>query len=498
MTTFTPQFAPDAIKSEWFSNVKGDLLAGLVVALALIPEAIAFSILAGVDPKVGLYASFCIAIITSFTGGRPAMISAATGAMALLMVTLVKEHGLQYLFITTIVTGILQILFGVLKLGRYMKFVPKAVMVGFVNALAILIFQAQLEHFLGESWIIYPIVLIGLAIIYILPRFTKAIPSPLVAIVGITAFAVLTNSPLRTVGDMGELPSSLPIFLIPNVPFTLETLQIVLPFALPLALVGLIESLLTATIVDDMTDTGSDKNREATGQGIANIVTGFFGGMAGCAMIGQSVINVGSGGRTRLSTLSAGLYLLVFILFLGPVLKVIPMGALVAVMIMVSINTFDWSSFPNMRSYPLSETIVMIATVATVLITHNLAWGVLLGVLLSCLFFARTIAKVISVKSDLNEQTNTRTYRVDGPLFFVSTDEFLGHFDYSESLDSVVLDLTNTQLWDGTAVAAIDKIVLKFRKQGVPVTLKGMNEASEGLVSDIAIHNRPGAQLASH
>ena len=498
MATYSEQFSPANIKSEWFSNVKGDLLAGLVVALALIPEAIAFSILAGVDPKVGLYASFCIAIITSFVGGRPAMISAATGAMALLMVTLVKDHGLEYLFLTTIATGILQIIFGVLRLGRYMKFVPKAVMVGFVNALAILIFQAQFEHFYGESWMIYPIVLAGLAIIYILPRFTTAIPSPLIAIAAITIFALFTNSPLRTVGDMGELPSTLPVFLIPKVPFTFETLRIIMPYALPLALVGLIESLLTASIVDDMTDTDSDKNREAKGQGIANIVTGFFGGMAGCAMIGQSVINVGSGGRTRLSTLSAGLYLLVFILFLGPVLKVIPMGALVAVMVMVSLNTFDWSSLPNMRTYPKSETMVMLATVSTVLLTHNLAWGVLLGVLLSCLFFARKIAKIIKVKSFLSDDQTERTYRVTGPLFFVSTEEFLEQFDFAERLDNVVLDLSNAGLWDGTAVAAIDKVVLKFRKNNVPVSIEGMNKPSAQLVENIATHNREGAQLPMH
>ncbi|MFK7804996.1 MAG: SulP family inorganic anion transporter [Anaerolineae bacterium] len=494
----TQQFSPAAIKNEWFSNISGDLLAGLVVALALIPEAIAFSILAGVDPKVGLYASFSIAIITSFTGGRPAMISAATGAMALLMVTLVRDHGLEYLFAATIVTGLIQILFGIFKLGRYMKFVPKAVMVGFVNALAILIFQAQFEHFYGESWIIYPIIAAGLAIIYLFPRINKTIPSPLIAIAGITIFVIVMNSPLRTVGDMGELPSTLPVFLLPQVPFNLETLMIVLPYAIPLALVGLIESLLTATIVDDMTDTGSDKNREARGQGIANVITGFFGGMAGCAMIGQSVINVGSGGRTRLSTLAAGLYLLLFILFLGPLLKIIPMAALVAVMIMVSINTFDWSSFKNLMIYPKSESIVMLATVGTVLYTHNLALGVAAGVLLSCLFFARKIAKLITVSSSLNETQKQRTYKVTGQLFFVSTDEFLEQFDFSEQLDDVVLDLTDAHLWDGTAVGAIDKIVLKFRKNDIPVTIKGLNESSDGLMNRLAIHDQPGAQLSAH
>ena len=486
------------LKAEWFSNVRGDLLSGLVVALALIPEAIAFSIIAGVDPKVGLYASFCIAIITSFTGGRPAMISAATGAMALLMITLVKEYGLEYLFATTIVTGILQVIFGIFRLGRYMRFVPKAVMIGFVNALAILIFQAQLEHFHGEGLLIYAVVAVGLAIIYLLPRLTAVIPSPLIAIAAITLFTVLTDSSLRTVGDMGELPTSLPAFLMPNVPLTWETLTIILPFALPLALVGLIESLLTASIVDTMTDTGSNKNREARGQGIANIVTGFFGGMAGCAMIGQSVINVGSGGRTRLSTLSAGIYLLVFILFLSPILKIIPMGALVAVMMMVSINTFDWRSLPNLLTHPKSESMVMVATVATVLFTHNLAWGVLVGVLLSCLFFARKIAKVITVSSELDEPGRRRTYVVTGQLFFVSTEDFLNHFDFSEALNEVVLDLSHAHLWDGTAVDAIDRIILKFRKNGIPVRLEGVNEDSAGMISKLAVHDRPGAPLSGH
>lgn len=496
--TQTNAFSLESIKLNWLSNIKGDLLSGLVVALALIPEAIAFSIIAGVDPKVGLYASFSIAIITSFTGGRPAMISAATGAMALLMITLVKDYGLEYLFATTILTGIIQVVFGIFRLGRYMKFVPKAVMIGFVNALAILIFQAQLEHFHGESWMIYPVVLVGLAIIYLLPRITNIVPSPLIAIIGITLFTIFTNSPLRTVGDMGALPTSLPPFAIPNVPFTLETLMIILPYAIPLALVGLIESLLTASIVDDMTDTSSNKNREARGQGIANFITGFFGGMAGCAMIGQSVINVGSGGRTRLSTLSAGIYLLVFILFLSPVLTIIPMGALVAVMFMVSINTFDWRSIPSLLTHPKGESIVMLATVTTVLLTHNLAWGVMVGVLLSCLFFARKIAKLIKVETVLDKHKKHRTYTVIGQLFFVSTEDFLKNFDFNEDLESVALDLSHTHLWDGTAVGAIDKIVLSFRRNNIPVSLVGLNAESEGLLKKLAVHDKENAQLSSH
>ena len=486
------------IKQEWFSNIRGDILSGLVVALALIPEAIAFSIIAGVDPKVGLYASFCIAIITAFVGGRPGMISAATGAMALLMITLVRDYGLEYLFATTILTGIIQIIFGILRLGRYMKFVPKAVMVGFVNALAILIFEAQFEQFHGEHWSIYALVGAGLGIIYLFPRLTKAIPSPLVAIVLLSLFTIFTGSPLSTVGDMGELPTSLPLFLFPNVPLNLETLNIILPYALPLALVGLIESLLTATIVDDMTDTGSNKNREARGQGIANVITGFFGGMAGCAMIGQSVINVGSGGRTRLSTLCAGVFLLILILGLSPVLKVIPMGALVAVMIMVSINTFNWQSIPGMLLHPKSETIVMLATVITVIGTHNLAWGVLVGVVLSCIFFARKIAKLIAVTSELDEANNHRTYTVIGQLFFVSTEDFVNSFDTAEKLNTVTLDLTHTHLWDASAIAALDKVILRFKHHGVNVIVHGANEDSAVLLNKLATYDKPNARPSSH
>lgn len=494
----TNVFNPARIRAEWFGNVRGDLLAGVVVALALIPEAIGFSIVAGVDPKVGLYASFCIAVVAAIAGGRPAMISGATGAMALLMVTLVSEHGLQYLFAATVVTGVIQILFGVVRLGRYMRFVPKAVMVGFVNALAILIFLAQLEHFTGAHVSIYPLVLVGLAIIYLLPRLTTAIPAPLVAIVALTLFTVFTGSPLATVGDMGALPSALPFFGLPMVPFTLETLLIVLPYAVPLALVGLIESLLTANIVDDLTDTESDKNREARGQGLANVVTGFFGGMAGCAMIGQSIINVGSGGRTRLSTMAAGVFLLAMILLAGPLVAIIPMGALVAVMFMVSINTFDWSSLPGMLQHPKSETIVMIGTVGVVLVTHNLALGVGVGVVLSAIFFSRKIAKLISVTSRFDEATNTRTYLVAGQVFFVSTEEFLASFDTTEDLDAVVLDLSRAHLWDATAVAAIDKLVLRFRAHRTAVTLEGVNEEGADLLAKLATHDRPGARLGSH
>lgn len=486
------------VRAEWFGNVRGDLVAGVVVALALIPEAIGFSIVAGVDPQVGLYASFCIAIVTAFAGGRPAMISAATGAMALLMVTLVADHGLEYLFAATLLTGVLQIGFGIAKLGRYMRFVPKPVMVGFVNALAILIVLAQLEQFVGVGPTMYAMVLAGLAIIYLLPRLTRAIPAPLVAIVAITAFAVATKAPLTTVGDLGALPSALPFFGLPMVPFTFETLAIVFPYAISLALVGLIESLLTATIVDDLTDTESDKNRESRGQGIANVVSGCFGGMAGCAMIGQSIINVSSGGRTRLSTLASGVFLLAMVLLAGPLVSAIPMAALVAVMFMVALNTFDWRSLPGMLAHPKSETIVMIATVATVLVTHNLAVGVGVGVVLSAIFFSRKIAKTTNVTSTLDELGRTRTYTVSGQVFFVATDGFVAAFDTAEDLDAVVLDLRHAQLWDASAVAAVDKVVLRFRANGTKVVLENVDAGGAELLAKLAVFDRPDARLGAH
>ena len=459
---------------EWFSNIRGDVLAGIVVALALIPEAIGFSIVAGVDPKVGLYASICIAVVLAFTGGRPAMISAATGAMALLMVTLVRDHGIEYLFAATILTGAIQIVFGLLKLGRYMKFVPNAVMVGFVNALAILIFLAQLPHFAGVGAGVYLMVLVGLAIIYLFPLVTKLVPAPLVAIIALTVFTVFAGNPFPTVGDMGELPSTLPFFALPAVPLSLETLMIILPYALPLALVGLIESLLTANLLDGLTDTSSDKNRESRGQGYGNIVAGLFGGMAGCAMIGQSVINVSSGGRTRLSTLVAGVFLMVLLLALGDVLRVIPMAALVAVMVMVSINTFDWRSLRSMFTQPLTETITVLATVTVVVATHNLALGVIVGILLASVFFARKVAKQTRVTTSYDETTHTRTYVVEGQVFFVSSEALVDSIDTHETPRRLILDFSNANIWDATAVEAIEGLQRRFEARGTAVELKGV------------------------
>jgi sulfate permease, SulP family len=478
---------------DWTGNVRKDVIAGLVVALALIPEAIAFSIIAGVDPKVGLYASFSIAVITAIVGGRPGMISAATAATAVLMVTLVREHGLQYLLAATVLAGLLQIVAGLLRLGSVMRFVSRSVMTGFVNALAILIFMAQLPELIGVTWLTYAMVAAGLAIIYLFPRLTTAIPSPLVCILVLTAAAIAFGFDVRTVGDMGELPDTLPVFLIPDIPLTLETLLIILPYSAAVAAVGLLESLMTATIVDDLTDTPSDKNQECIGQGIANSATAFIGGMAGCAMIGQSMINVKSGGRGRLSTFSAGIILLFLIVALGEWVAKIPMPALVAIMIMVSIGTFSWSSIVNLKDHPRSSSVVMLATVAGVVLTHNLAIGVLIGVLLSGIFFAWKIAQIFRVTSSLSADGRSRTYVVEGQVFFASAEAFTAAFDFREVLEKVTIDVSRAHIWDISAVASLDMIVLKFRREGAEVEIVGINEASETIVDKLAIHDKPGA-----
>lgn len=481
------------LRQEWLSNIRGDVLSGIVVALALIPEAIAFSIIAGVDPKVGLYASFCIAVTTAIAGGRPGMISGATGAMALLMVTLVKDHGLQYLMLTTLLTGVLQILAGVFKLGMLMRFVSRSVVTGFVNALAILIFMAQLPELIGAPWQVYALVAAGLVIIYGVPRFTKAVPSPLICIVVLTIFTLVAGVHVRTVGDMGALPDSLPRFLLPDVPLTWQTLMIVLPYAVTMTVVGLLESMMTAAIVDEITDTPSNKSRECIGQGTANIVSGLFGGMAGCAMIGQSVINMKSGGRGRLSTFCAGVFLLIMVVFASKWVSQIPMAALVAVMIMVSIGTFSWSSIKNLRVHPKSSSIVMLGTVVVVVATDDLSKGVLVGVLLSALFFARKVGRVLRVESALNADERMREYRVTGQVFFASADAFATAFDFREALDQVRIDVSRAHFWDLTAVGALDRVVLKFRREGTAVDIHGLNEASATIVDRLAIHDKPGA-----
>jgi SulP family sulfate permease len=488
-------------KQQWFGNPVRDLVAGTVVALALIPEAIAFSIIAGVDPKVGLYASFCIAVVIAFVGGRPGMISAATGAMALLMVTLVKEHGLTYLFAATLLTGVLQIAAGWFKLGNLMRFVARSVVIGFINALAIVIFLSQLDEFKGQGLLMYACVAGGLAIIYGLPLLTKAIPSPLVCIIVLTGLSMWLgwgeNDLLRTVGDMGQLPSAFPVFAFPHIPLGWETLRIILPYSVSLAVVGLLESLMTATIVDDYTDTSSDKNRECQGQGIANFVAGLFGGMAGCAMIGQTVINVKSGGRGRLSTFWAGLFLLILVVLLGRWVSQIPMAALVAVMIMVSIGTFSWASLKNIRVYPITATFITFTTVAVVVGTHNLALGVGTGVLLSALCFAARIAKLLHVTSHPAADGTGRIYHVRGQLFFASTTAFTAAFDFREKLTKVTLDVAHAHFWDTTAINALDKVMIKFRQQGVAVELIGLNPQSKAIVERLAIYDKSSAYTAS-
>ncbi|QDP20091.1 SulP family inorganic anion transporter [Sphingomonas xanthus] len=489
-------FKSASLRREWLSNPRGDILAGIVVALALIPEAIGFSIIAGVDPKVGLYASFSIAVIIALVGGRPGMVSAATAAVAVLVVPLVRDHGVEYLFAATVLMGLLQIVAGLLRLDRLMQFVSRSVVTGFINALAILIFMAQVPQLIGVTWHTYAMVIAGLAIIYLLPRLTRAIPSPLVAIVLLSLFAVWQAMPVNRVGDMGTLPGALPAFLIPDVPFTLETLRIILPYSLTMAVVGLLESLLTAQIVDELTDTPSDKNRETRGQGIANFVTGFFGGMGGCAMIGQSVINVKSGGQTRLSTFTAGTVLLFLIVVLGPWVAQIPMPALVAVMIMVSIGTFSWTSIKNIRHHPWHSSAVMIATVIVVVWTHDLAKGVLAGVLLSGLFFASKVRNLYSVATTASADGSVRSYAITGEIFFASVERFMASFDFKEVVDRVVIDVSRAHFWDISAVAALDKAVMKFRREGTDVDVVGLNEASATMVDRFGVHDKPGAQDA--
>ncbi|UOY00439.1 SulP family inorganic anion transporter [Blastococcus sp. PRF04-17] len=460
----------------WLSPrvARTEILAGLVVALALIPEAISFSILAGVDPRVGLFASFTMAVVISFTGGRPAMISAATGAIALVVAPLAVEHGLEYLLAAVVLGGVFQVLLAAAGVARLMRFIPRSVMVGFVNALAILIFSAQLPHLIGVPWLVYPMVAAGLAIIFLLPRLSTAVPAPLVAIVVLTGLTVAAGLAVPDVGGEGELPSSVPFLALPDVPFSLETLSIIAPYALGVAFVGLMESLMTAKLVDDITDTPSDKTRESWGQGVANIVTGFFGGMGGCAMIGQTMINVKSGARTRLSTFLAGVFLLVLVVALGDVVAIIPMAALVAVMIFVSIATFDWHSLRTLPRMPLSETAVMVSTVAFTLFTHNLAIGVGVGVGVACVLFARRVAHVVEVTATTDAE-GARVYAVSGAMFFASSNDLVDQFDYAGDPANVVIDLSEAHVWDASTVAALDAITHKYETRGKTAEIIGLH-----------------------
>jgi SulP family sulfate permease len=480
-------------RREWLTNIPTELLSGTLVALALIPEAIGFSIVAGVDPKIGLYASFSIAVVTAIVGGRPAMISAATASTAVLMITLVRDHGLQYLFAATVLMGLIQIAAGALRLGLLMKFVSRSVMTGFVNALAILIFMAQLPQLMHVGWQTYAMVAAGLGIIYLFPYVTKRVPSALVSIIVLTAFTLFTGLKLRTVGDMGELPSTLPFFALPQVPFNWETLRIILPYSLTMAAVGLLESLLTASIVDDMTDTGSNKNRECVGQGVANFVTGFLGAMGGCAMIGQSVINVTAGARTRLSTFFAGVFLLFLIVVLGDWVKQIPMAALVAVMIMVSISTFEWRSITNLRSHPLTSSVVMLTVVIVVVATGDLSMGVLGGVILSGVFFAAKVARLLAVSTERSADDSEMTYRIAGQVFFASAQSLIDAFDYQDVPARVHIDVSEAHFWDISAIGALDDIVLKLRRHGAMVDVIGLNKASETMVERFGTHQKAEA-----
>lgn len=482
------------LRQQWLGNVRGDVLAGIVVALALIPEAIAFSIIASVDPKVGLYAAFCLAVVTSIAGGRPGMISAATGAMALLMVDVVKEHGVQYLLAATVLAGVLQLIAAALRLGTLMRFVSRSVITGFVNALAILIFLAQLPELVGMPWPVYAVCAAALVIIYLLPRVTTAIPSPLVAIVVLTAACAYWHLDLRHVGDMGHLPDSLPVFLLPDVPLTWDSVRILLPVSTTLAVVGLLESLMTSQIVEDLTDTPSQRNRECAGQGLANMVAGCFGGMAGCAMIGQSVINVRSGGRGRLSCLVAGVVLLLMVVYGAAWVRQIPMAALVAVMIMVSIGTFNWRSLRDLRRHPASSSVVMWGTVVVTVWTHDLARGVLAGVLLSALFFARKVGRMLQVQASDGDD-GVRVYAVRGQVFFASAGQFVASFDFLGTPPKVLIDLSHAHFWDISAVAALDRVVFKLRAHGAEVEVAGANQASDALIDTLGTHRRDGARL---
>ena len=463
------------------ARLKTEVLSGLVVALALIPEAISFSIIAGVDPRVGLFASFTMAVTIAIVGGRPAMISAATGAIALVVAPLAREYGLDYLIATVLLAGVLQIVLSALGVARLMRFIPRSVMVGFVNALAILIFLAQLPHLLGVPWLVYPLVAAGLVVMVGLPKLTTAVPAPLIAIVALTAVTMTFAVDVPTVSDQGQLPDSLPTLFIPDVPLTLQTLSIIAPYALAMALVGLLESLMTAKLVDDITDTRSDKTREGWGQGVANVVTGLFGGMGGCAMIGQTMINVKvSGARTRISTFLAGLFLLGLVVGLGDVVGRIPMAALVAVMVMVSVSTMDWHSIApaTLRRMPRSETVVMLSTVLVTVATDNLAYGVIVGSLTATVLFARRVAHFTTVERSVDAAGERVVYRVTGELFFASSNDLVYRFDYTDDPDRVLIDLSDSHVWDASTVAALDAITTKYRARGKDVVIVGLNRDS--------------------
>ena len=473
-------------KEEWLGNIKNDLISGIVVCMALIPEAIGFSIVAGVDPMVGVYASFTLSLITSIFGGRPGLISAAAGSTALVLASLVKNYGIEYMFAATILAGVLQVILGYLKFGNLMRFIPKPVMIGFVNALGILMFKSQLKHFEGGI-ILLVLGAIGIFIIYMLPRLTKVIPAPIVAIITITIIVIAFNINVKTLGDMGKITTELPKLSIPKIPFNLETISIIFPYSISVALVGIVESLLTAQLVDELTDTPSNKNRECVGQGLGNVVTGFFGGIAGCGMIGQTIINNTYGGRGRLSTLTAGTAMLFSIIILNRFVTKIPVVALASVMVVVAISTFNWGSIKRIKKVPKSDTLVMISTVVVVLLTNNLAYGVVVGIIISSIAF---VSKISDINIEKKEVKGYVKYIVKGQLFFVSTTKFIDSFEYNEKTDTVDIDFTNARVWDESAVDAIDKVVIKYNKNNINVNLTGLNEKSLDLIDKIGTYNK--------
>ncbi len=473
-------------KEEWLGNIKNDLISGIVVCMALIPEAIGFSIVAGVDPMVGVYASFTLSLITSIFGGRPGLISAAAGSTALVLASLVKNYGIEYMFAATILAGVLQVILGYLKFGNLMRFIPKPVMIGFVNALGILMFKSQLKHFEGGI-ILLVLGAIGIFIIYMLPRLTKVIPAPIVAIITITIIVLAFNINVKTLGDMGKITTELPKLSIPKIPFNLETLSVIFPYSISVALVGIVESLLTAQLVDELTDTPSNKNRECVGQGLGNVVTGFFGGIAGCGMIGQTIINNTYGGRGRLSTLTAGTAMLFSIIILNRFVTKIPVVALASVMVVVAISTFNWGSIKRIKKVPKSDTLVMISTVVVVLLTNNLAYGVVVGIIISSIAF---VSKISDINIEKKEVKGYVKYIVKGQLFFVSTTKFIDSFEYNEKTDTINIDFTNARVWDESAVDAIDKVVIKYKKNNINVNLTGLNEKSLDLIDKIGTYNK--------
>lgn len=467
---------------EWFGNARGDILAGLVSSFAVIPEVVGFCIVAGISPMMGLYASFWLTVLLAFFGGRPAMISAAAGSMALVIVSLVRDYGPEYLMAAAILCGVIMFLLGVLKVGNLIKLIPNSVQIGFVDALAILIFTSQLGNFEGESWPMYALVVLGIVIIYLFPRITEAIPSTLVAVVIVTAIAILTGAPVRTIGDMGSITAALPVFHIPDVPLTMETLRIILPYSVSLALVGLVETLLTSKVIDEMTDTEGDRNRECRGLGLANIVSGFFSGTCGCAMIGQAIVNVNSGGRGRLSNFVSGSFLMVLIFILNDLMVQIPLAALVAVMITVSISTFDWDSLRRLHRMPRTDALVIVLVVAIVVATNNLAYGVVTGLLLTAVFFAVQMSKI---KVDVCRETDRVTYLINGQIFFASTEPLMNAFDFHDAAQAVVLDFSQARLWDESAATILKKAINKFEQNGKQVEILGLDKNSVKLVNNL-------------